>query len=84
MQTYMTALRSFALGNNPDIFRQGVGAFRNASDYAHQHRKDSIEAAHRRNGIVTPPPPTIAPRSTRKLSQTPRQTDHNDHLKDRI
>ena len=64
--TYMTILRSFLLADSPDGFRQGVGAFRNASDYAHQLRKDSIEDAHRRNGIVTPEPPTLAPRSTRR------------------
>ena len=65
-QTHMTPLRSFNLADTPGSFRQGVGAFRNASDYAHQHRKESIENAHRRKGIVTPAPPTIAPRSTRR------------------
>lgn len=65
-QTHMTQLRSFSLADTPSSFRQGVGAFRNASDYAHQHRKDSIEDAHRRNGIVTPEPPSIAPRPTRR------------------
>ena len=66
IQTYMTPLRSYSLIDSPDTFRQGVRAFRNSSDYTHQLRKDSIEAAHRRNGIVTPPPPTIARRSTRR------------------
>ena len=65
-KTHMTPLRSFNLADTPGSFRQGVGAFRNASDYAHQHRKESIENAHRRKGIVTPAPPTIAPRSTRR------------------
>ncbi|KAL9067549.1 MAG: hypothetical protein Q9161_006827 [Pseudevernia consocians] len=63
-QTHMTQLRSFSLADTPESFRQGVGAFRNASDYAHQHRKDSIEDAHRRNEIVTPEPPRISPKST--------------------
>ncbi|CAF9943337.1 MAG: hypothetical protein ALECFALPRED_011076 [Alectoria fallacina] len=65
-QTHMTQIGSFDLQHGPKGFRQGVGAFRNASDYAHQLRKESIENAHRRNGIDTPEPPTSAPRSTRK------------------
>ena len=65
-ETHMTPLRSFNLADTPGSFRQGVGAFRNASDYTHQHRKHSIENAHRRNGIVTPAPPSIASRSTRR------------------
>ena len=55
-QTHMTPLQSFALANSPDTFRQGLSAFRNASDYAHKHRQDSIKAAHRRSGIITPKP----------------------------
>ena len=72
-QTHMTPLQSFSLASTPDTFRQGVGAFRNASDYAHRHRKESIENAHRRSGIITPQPLSIAPRSPlRPLScQTP-------------
>ena len=57
-QTHMTPLRSFSLADTPNAFRQGVGAFRNASDYASKHRKESIENAHRRAGILTPEPPT--------------------------
>ena len=64
-QIIMTPLRSFNLADSPVTFRQGVGAFRNASDYASQHRTDSIEAAHRRNRIITPQPRTIAARPTR-------------------
>ena len=60
MQTHMTPLRSFSLDDTPDTFRQGVGAFRNASEYARQLRKDSIEDAHRRNRILTPQPSTNA------------------------
>lgn len=64
-QINMTPLRSFNLADSPATFRQGVGAFRNASDYASQHRRDSIEAAHRRSRIITPQPPTIGARPTR-------------------
>ena len=72
-QTHMTPLHSIALSGSPTAFRQGVGAFRNASDYAHQLRKESIENAHRRMEIITPEPPTTTPRLTRRsLScQTP-------------
>lgn len=66
MQTHMTPLQAFSLESTPDTFRQGVGAFRNASDYARQFRKESIENAHRRARIVTPDPPTPPPRSTRR------------------
>ena len=55
-QTHMAPLRTFALADTPSSFRQGVGAFRNAEDYAGQLRKDSIEDAHRRNRILTPRP----------------------------
>ena len=65
-QTHMTQLQSFDLASTPDSFRQGVGAFRNASDYAHQHRKESIEGAHRRSEIITPEPPRFLHTSTRK------------------
>lgn len=65
-QTHMTPLRSFNLADTPSAFRQGVGAFRNASDYASKHRKEAIENAHRRARILTPEPPTPAPRSTRR------------------
>ena len=55
-QTHMTPLRSFALEDSPSSFRQGVGAFRNAEDFAAKLRKDSIKDAHRRNRIVSPKP----------------------------
>ena len=55
-QTRMTPLQTFALADTPSSFRQGVGAFRNAEDFAAQLRKDSIEDAHRRNRILTPKP----------------------------
>ena len=65
MQTHMTPLRSFSLADSPDSFRQGVGAVRNATDYACQLRKDSIADAHRRSRIITPQPPSITSRPTR-------------------
>lgn len=66
-QTHMTPLRSFSLADTPSAFRQGVGAFRNASDYASKHRKESIDNAHYRAGILTPEPSSPAPRSARRL-----------------
>ena len=63
-QTHMTPLRSYSLTDNPETFRQGVGAYRNASDYAHHHRTETIKNAHRRSGIVTPRPLSISPRPT--------------------
>lgn len=74
MQTHMTPLRSFSLGNNPNTFRQGVTAFRNASDYASKHRKESIEKAHRRAKIDTPEPPSPPGRSTRRPLSCQRPT----------
>ena len=64
-QTHMTPLRSFCLADTPDSFRQGVGAVRNATDYACQLRKDSIADAHRRSRIITPQPPSISSRPKR-------------------
>ena len=64
LQTHMTPLRSFSLTDSPETFRQGVRAFRNASDYAHKHRLDSIESAHRRSGIISPKTLSPGPRST--------------------
>ena len=63
-QTHMTPLRSFDLADSPETFRQGLGAFRNASDYAHHHRTETIKNAHRRSGIITPQPLSISPRPT--------------------
>ena len=61
-QTHMTPLQSYSLINNPETFRQGLGAFRNASDYAHHHRTETIKNAHRRSGIITPRPLSVPPR----------------------
>ena len=63
-QTHMTPLRSFDLTDSPETFRQGLGAFRNASDHAHHHRAETIRNAHRRSGIITPQPLSTAARPT--------------------
>lgn len=55
VRTFMNPIgKTYNLGDNPKRSREGVGAFRNASDFANQHRRESIENAHRRSGIVTP------------------------------
>ena len=61
-QTHMTPLRSYSLTDSPETFRQVLGAYRNASDHAHHHRTETIKNAHRRSGIITPRPLSIAPR----------------------
>jgi hypothetical protein len=45
-QYHMTPLRGFLLTDSPQIFRQGVGAFRNARDLAKEHREIFIEQAN--------------------------------------
>ena len=64
LQTHMTPLRSYSLTDNPESFRQGVAAYRNASDHAHHHRTETIKNAHRRSGIITPRPLSVSPRPT--------------------
>ena len=64
--THMTRLGSFALGDSPENFRQGVGAWRNASDHARKHRERLIEDAHHRVQIITPEPSRVRSRSTRR------------------
>lgn len=46
----MTQLRSFALTDTPDVFREGASAFRNGRDWAEERRNELIAAA---NGRVT-------------------------------
>ncbi|KLJ06054.1 hypothetical protein EMPG_10498 [Blastomyces silverae] len=43
---HMTQLRSFALTDTPDSFRQGVSAFRNARDWAKEQRDQGIVMAN--------------------------------------
>ncbi len=64
--THMTPLKSSNLMDSPRSFREGRTAFRNVSDKAHEYRVQSIHDANCRNGIVSPPPPTSVPRSTRR------------------
>ena len=45
-QYHMTSLRGFLLTDSPQIFRQGVGAFRNARDLAKEQREIFIEQAN--------------------------------------
>ena len=42
----MTQLRSFAMTDTPDTFRQGASALRNARDWAEEKRKELIAAAN--------------------------------------
>ena len=42
----VTQLNSFAMTGNPDTFRQGSGAFRNARDWAKEKREELITAAN--------------------------------------
>lgn len=44
----MTQLNSFALTGNPDSFRHGAGALRNARDWAKAKREELIAAANRK------------------------------------
>jgi len=47
---YMTQLRSFAMTDTAERFREGAGAFRNGRDWAEERRNELIAAA---NGRVT-------------------------------
>ena len=46
IQYRVTQLRSFAMTDAPDTFRQGASAFRNARDWAEEKRKELIAAAN--------------------------------------
>ncbi|KKZ63511.1 hypothetical protein EMCG_02170 [[Emmonsia] crescens] len=45
----MTPLRSFAMTNNPDTFRSGACAYRNARDWAKEQRDELIKSANERH-----------------------------------
>lgn len=47
---HMTQVRSFALTDTPDVFREGASAFRNGRDWAEERRNELIATA---NGRVT-------------------------------
>ncbi|OJD23055.1 hypothetical protein ACJ73_05590 [Blastomyces percursus] len=44
----MTPLRSFAMTDNPDTFRSGACAYRNARDWAQEPRDEFIKSANER------------------------------------
>ena len=45
----MTQLRSFALTDSLDTFRQGAAAFRNTRDWAQKRRRELIDAANKKS-----------------------------------
>ena len=71
---HMTQLNTFAITGTAERFREGVGAFRNARDWAKEQRDELIAAA---NGRVTGIPketPTLEP-STQSTSQSTIEPD---------
>lgn len=69
---HMNRLKSYAMNNDPDIFRQGAAAFRNGRDWTMEKRNDFIRAANERvksqaqnisiesSGYSQPSPSTIS------------------------
>ncbi|KAH8702861.1 hypothetical protein GQ44DRAFT_597697, partial [Phaeosphaeriaceae sp. PMI808] len=49
---HMTQLRSFAMTDTADTFRQGAGAYRNLRDWAKEQRDDLIRQANERAAPV--------------------------------
>ncbi|KAL5400912.1 hypothetical protein PMIN03_011977 [Paraphaeosphaeria minitans] len=49
---HMTQLRSFAMTDTADTFRQGAGAYRNLRDWAKEQRDDQIKQANERAALV--------------------------------
>jgi hypothetical protein len=56
---HMTQLRSFALTDSIDTFRQGATAFRNGQDLAKEWRDGFISTANERVGSLSAEPPTL-------------------------
>jgi hypothetical protein len=56
---HMTQLRSFALTDSIDTFRQGATAFRNGRDLAKEWRDGFISTANERVGSLSAEPPTL-------------------------
>ncbi|EFR02618.1 hypothetical protein MGYG_05616 [Nannizzia gypsea CBS 118893] len=48
LEYIMTPLRSFAMTDNPETFRQGATVYRNARDWAKEQRDDMIKCANER------------------------------------
>jgi hypothetical protein len=63
---HMNRLRSWAMTGNPETFRQGATAYRNARDWAKERRDEFIEAA---NGRATSLPQDSAKRHQRGLEE---------------
>lgn len=62
----MNRIKAVNLIDSPQSFREGKTAFKNIADKTHEYRVQFIDDANHRNGIVSPPPPRIPPRPTRK------------------
>lgn len=54
IEYYMNQLKGWALTSDPDTFRRGVTAFRNARDWAKEKRDDFISTANERRGNDNP------------------------------
>ena len=62
---YMTQLRSFAMTDTADTFRQGATAFRNARDWTKERRDEAIGYANdRANDLRSTTPTGFAPASS--------------------
>ena len=66
---YMTQLRSFAMTDTAERFREGAGAFRNARDWAKEQRDRHIAAANSRLIGIPKETSTLEP-STHSMSQS--------------
>ena len=66
---YMTQLNTFAITGTAERFREGVGAFRNARDWAKEQRDGLIEAANGRVMGMPKDTSTLEP-STHSMSQS--------------
>ncbi|EGE09048.1 hypothetical protein TEQG_08077 [Trichophyton equinum CBS 127.97] len=58
----MTPLRSFAMTDNPDTFRQGATAYRNARDWAKEQRDEIMKCANERHRQARPELPSASER----------------------
>jgi hypothetical protein len=54
---HMTQLRSFAITDTADTFRQGAAAYRNLSDWAKRQRDEAVSRANERAKSVEPKAP---------------------------
>ncbi|KAL9117935.1 MAG: hypothetical protein Q9187_005522 [Circinaria calcarea] len=55
----MNQLGAFAMTNNPETFRQGATAYRNARDWAKERRDEFIEAANTRMPVISTESPSL-------------------------